>query len=630
MHVIFDFVSEHLWPIEMFVFWYPVVMGLLWTVGGIIYHHRLERKDPVPPKETPFVSVLVPAFNEADNIAYIVEKLCETNYPNYEIIVINDGSKDDSSRIETELAQSNPKVRLVDLHENNGKANALYLGLLAAKGEYLMCVDGDSYLDPDCIGYMVAHFVNKGGERVGAVTGNPRVRNRSSLLARIQVCEYASIISLIKRTQRIWGKVMTVSGVCVMYSKKALLDVGLWDRDMVAEDIAVTWKLEKSFWDVRYEPNALCYMLVPETVKGLIKQRKRWAQGGQEVMFRHANIFTSWKRRRMVPVYLEQITSLLWIVSWVALFLTEIFRFSFNWTSYLPYFWRTQFLSIICLIQISVAVGLEHKYDKHIFKNMLVAAWYPIIYWIISGLVSLMALPGTIRHCIRGGKATWVSPDRGIKADSKKSRKADTPVAATVSGTAAGQAVAGPDTQKAKDGKSDESYEVRGRQKPWKRVIEAIVTVGAWCYVLSYLGYVIYGIVCVHMGITPISIFLYNAGVITETHRLCFLCLIILLVEILILIFWKEYNRIRFGKLNRRTVMPDATVEDMAVFYDIPEATITAMQENTVTVLEKNIIPEDFNCNRQKKVCQKVRKERKKKMELAGKSSNHVMSMQLN
>ena len=98
---------------------------------------------------------------------------------------------------------------------------------------------------------------------------------------------------------------------------RALLNCELWDRDMITEDIGVTWKLEKKFWDIRYEPRALCMMLVPETVKGLYKQRKRWSQGGMEILRRHGNIFKDWKTRRMAPVYIEQICSIVWALCWL-------------------------------------------------------------------------------------------------------------------------------------------------------------------------------------------------------------------------------------------------------------------------------------------------------------------------
>lgn len=193
--------------IEEFVFWYPALMSVAWVVGGILFYFGNERRGPLPLYETPMVSILVPCYNEAETIAHTVMELSKLKYPNYEIIAINDGSSDNTSEVIQSLLPKYRRLRFVDLKENNGKANALYLGLIAAKGEILMGVDSDSYLMPDALNYIVPHFTNPyNGERVGAVTGNPRVRNRSSLLAKLQLCEYASIVSLIKRTQRVWER----------------------------------------------------------------------------------------------------------------------------------------------------------------------------------------------------------------------------------------------------------------------------------------------------------------------------------------------------------------------------------------------------------------------------------------
>lgn len=283
--------------ISLYVFWYPLCMSLLWILGGIIFHHRREKKlkQSLPLTETPMVSILVPCYNEQETISNTISQLDKLNYPNYEIIAINDGSKDNTYNMLEKLSQQYNKLRVIQLLTNSGKANALYLGLIVSKGEYLVCLDADAYLDPESLNHMIPHFITShNGERVGAVTGNPRVRNRSSLLAKIQLCEFSSIISLIKRTQRLLGKVMTVSGVVVAFRKRALLDCGLWDRDMITEDIAISWKLQKRFWDIRYEPNAVCWMLVPESIKGLWQQRVRWSQGGLEVIIRHWDVLLHW------------------------------------------------------------------------------------------------------------------------------------------------------------------------------------------------------------------------------------------------------------------------------------------------------------------------------------------------
>lgn len=403
-----------IWYMEQFVFWYPAIMSAAWIVGAVIFYFSNERKKPLPLYETPKVSILVPCYNEEDTIENTVAELSKIQYPDYEIIVINDGSKDGTAESVQRLLPVYEKLRFIDLKENNGKANALYLGLIAAKGEILMGVDSDSYIMPDALNYIVPHFTNPfNGERVGAVTGNPRVRNRSSLLAKIQLCEYSSIISLIKRTQRVWGKVMTVSGVVVAFRKRALLNCRLWDRDMITEDIGVTWKLEKKFWDIRYEPRAMCMMLVPETIKGLYKQRKRWAEGGMEIIRRHGNLFKDWKTRRMAPVYIEQLISIVWALCW--LFLTVLLLI--NWFRQddffvFPYIWKSLFLSTVGLIQFIVAIVLDTKYDKHLFKNAVTAVWYPFVYWYINALIVIVSIPALFKK--RKETAIWDSPDRGL------------------------------------------------------------------------------------------------------------------------------------------------------------------------------------------------------------------------
>lgn len=155
-----------------------------------------------------------------------------------------------------------------------------------------MCIDGDALLDRDAAAYIVEPMLYN--PRVGAVTGNPRIRTRSTLVGKIQVGEYSSIIGLIKRTQRIYGNVFTVSGVIAAFRRSALAEVGYWSDDMITEDIDISWKLQLNQWTIFYEPRALCWILMPETLKGLWKQRLRWAQGGAEVFLK--NMTRLWRK----------------------------------------------------------------------------------------------------------------------------------------------------------------------------------------------------------------------------------------------------------------------------------------------------------------------------------------------
>jgi len=196
--------------IEGFIYYYPLFMAYIWMFGAIIFYFRHEWRqqgnaEHLPElKDYPPVSILVPCYNEADNVRETVEILLRQKYPSFEIIAINDGSKDDTLAILQELAERHHQLRVINLHTNQGKAMGLRTAALLANSEILICIDGDALLAPEAIAWMVRHFLDNPG--VGAVTGNPRIRNRSTLLGRIQVGEFSAIVGMIKRAQRSYGR----------------------------------------------------------------------------------------------------------------------------------------------------------------------------------------------------------------------------------------------------------------------------------------------------------------------------------------------------------------------------------------------------------------------------------------
>jgi len=397
-----------------FLFIYPLFMSLVWIISGLLFYIRRERK-PMDIQdnleELPFVSILLPCYNEEAHIEKTVKELNNINYKHYEIIVINDGSTDGTQDILSVLTRSIDRLKVINIIENKGKANALYYGTIASKGEIVVTMDSDAMLDRNALLYMIPHFTTpRNSERVGAVTGNPRVRNRQSLLGKIQVVEYSSIIGLIKRSQRILGKMMTVSGVFVAFRKKALLDVDFWDKDLITDDIGITWKLQERFWDVRYEPRALCWMLVPETLKGLLNQRIRWAQGGMEVLIRHRSIFKDFRQRRLYPVYIEQTLSILWSISWMFYLIYLVF-FGFS-PSMLFY---GAYIAFISLIQLMVALFIDRHYEEKLLQYVWWAGWYPMVYWMVSIFALVPAIPKAFRILTskKSEYAIWESPDRG-------------------------------------------------------------------------------------------------------------------------------------------------------------------------------------------------------------------------
>ena len=215
--------QQFLEAVSIFVFMYPAGMAIYWVTASLCYYllwkensdNRLSNK--CPKNAFRWSSIMVPCYNEGDNLDKAIPYLLQLRYPNYELIFINDGSKDNTGEIIDRWAKADE--RIVALHqENQGKASALNHGLLVAKGEYVACIDGDAVLDFDAIDYMVQSLeLNR---TYGAVTGNPRVRNRRVLsLGRLQVSEFSSIIGLIKRAQSLMGTIFTVSGVCCLFRK---------------------------------------------------------------------------------------------------------------------------------------------------------------------------------------------------------------------------------------------------------------------------------------------------------------------------------------------------------------------------------------------------------------------------
>ena len=199
---------------------------------------------------------------------------------------------------------------------------------------------------------------------------------------------------------------MTVSGVVAVFRKKALLDSGLWDRDLITEDIGITWKLQRRFWDIRYEPRALCWMLVPETLSGFWKQRIRWAQGGLEVLFRHWKIILSWKNRRLIPILLEQLASVIWAISWLTVTIWMLIKWTLTGSLNLVH-WQGQYLLMLCLIQFLIAMKLDQKYDEKLLKYYIWAIWYPTFYWYFNALIVIRAIPKALKSSRNHNFAIW-------------------------------------------------------------------------------------------------------------------------------------------------------------------------------------------------------------------------------
>ncbi|MBM3154617.1 MAG: glycosyltransferase [Chloroflexi bacterium] len=282
-----------------------------------VYHKYEEIKlgekylDHYPP-----VSILVPAFNEEKCIAGTLETLLEADYPDKEIIVIDDGSTDDTLKI----AKSYTKRGIKVLHRpNGGKAAALNYGLQLANGEIIVCVDADSMIVRTALIELVRRFED---DSVVAVAGNVKVYNRDKILTACQALEYIFDINIARRGLDLFGAVVVVPGCLGAFRAEALLETAGWDVETVVEDFDTTVKIAKrSAYDGRHpeakiahmeapdfqvatkgmktgrvvqaSSKAIAYTEGPETVRGLWKQRLRWYRGNFQTMWKHRDAFTN-------------------------------------------------------------------------------------------------------------------------------------------------------------------------------------------------------------------------------------------------------------------------------------------------------------------------------------------------
>jgi len=238
--------------------------------------HIEHMAEPPEPDAYPFVSILVPAYNEGVVIESSVRSLMDMDYPRFEVLVIDDGSSDDTferaSSLEAEFGQ---RLRVLT-QPNGGKATALNTGIAHARGELVLCMDGDSLLEPQTVAQAAKHFADP---TVGAVAGNVKVANRLNVLTRLQALEYIEGLSLVRTAHAFFRRVGVIPGPIGVFRRNVLLEIGGYLKDTYAEDCELTLRIMMAGWKVKYESRAIAWTEAPENLNSLFKQRYRWSRG---------------------------------------------------------------------------------------------------------------------------------------------------------------------------------------------------------------------------------------------------------------------------------------------------------------------------------------------------------------
>ena len=240
----------------------------------------------------PFVSIIVPVFNEGKILNRSIQSLLELNYYNYDIIIVNDGSTDDTkviaeSFVGLHAGKFNPiRISLIN-KTNGGKASALNAGIAYSKAEFVLCTDGDSQLSPDSLRNAVRHFKN---EKIGAVAGNVKVLNRKKFITDLQALEYIEGLNMARSAQSFLRAVNIIPGPIGLFRKKAIEMAGYYSNDTFAEDADLTLKILAGGWKIYYEPLSISFTEAPSSFQQLLKQRYRWTRGILQSIRKHKKL----------------------------------------------------------------------------------------------------------------------------------------------------------------------------------------------------------------------------------------------------------------------------------------------------------------------------------------------------
>jgi cellulose synthase/poly-beta-1,6-N-acetylglucosamine synthase-like glycosyltransferase/peptidoglycan/xylan/chitin deacetylase (PgdA/CDA1 family) len=394
------------WSVRLAFVLVAVLSGVVLLVGVLVAarvllllvlgsHHVRTVRRRTTREHLPSVSVVVPAYNEAVGIERAVRSLTSSDYPNLDVIVVDDGSTDDTASIV--LGTVSERVRLVR-QDNAGKAAALNTGIALSTSEIVVMVDGDTVFEPDTVRRLVQPLAD---EHVGAVSGNTKVGNRGGLLGRWQHTEYVTGFNLDRRMYEVLQCTPTVPGAIGAFRRDVLAEVGGVSGDTLAEDTDLTLAIGRTGRRVVYAEDARAWTEAPSTLGGLWRQRYRWSFGTMQAVWKHRAAAISGdprqKRigRRALPymlffqILLPILAPLIDVFALYGLFFTSPVRVIAIWTAF----------NLLQLALAAFAFRLDHESLRPLWA-------LPVQQFVYRQLMYLVIIESTISALV-GIRAQW-------------------------------------------------------------------------------------------------------------------------------------------------------------------------------------------------------------------------------
>ncbi|MDI3322565.1 polysaccharide deacetylase family protein [Pinibacter soli] len=350
-------------------------------------------------KDFPLVSIIVPAYNEEVNAVSSLSNLLKTDYPNFEVLFIDDGSKDSTYDKVNNFFADNPKVK-VFTKPNGGKASALNYGILQSKAEYVVCIDADTKLLPDAISKLMQDFLTTlpGADQMGAVAGNVKVGNEVNMLTKWQSIEYITSQNFDRKAFAAVNAITVVPGAIGAFRKKAIEEAGGFTTDTLAEDCDLTIRILRCGYTVNNENKAIAMTEAPETLKMFLKQRFRWSFGVMQTFWKNRDALFNWKYKWLGWLALPNILVFQFMIPAIAP-LADVFMIigilTGNAAKILSYYFI--FMLVDGAVSILAFSFEKEKYSKlwWLFPQRLIYRW--LMYYILFKSFR-KAIKGELQH----------------------------------------------------------------------------------------------------------------------------------------------------------------------------------------------------------------------------------------
>ena len=355
------------------------LIGIFLSIGRMIlmallaWLQKRKEKNMVPGTlftGQPLVSIIVPAFNEEVNAARTVQSLLQQDYPNMQVVFIDDGSKDNTYKIVQDTFKANDKVK-VFTKSNGGKASALNAGIEKAGGEFVVCIDADTQLKADAVSQLIKKFT---GGTVGAVAGNVKIGNEINMITRWQSIEYITSQNFDRRAFAYLNCITVIPGAIGAFRKDAVLQAGGFTSDTLAEDCDITMRLHRIGYKIGNCPEAISYTEAPETMRQFMKQRFRWSFGVMQCFWKHRDAFFNTRYKNFGMIALPHILIFQMILPFLApladlVLVLSLVAAAFNIipvsTGHIALFY-----AIFSLVDMAGA-ALAFAYEKEDYKKLL-------------------------------------------------------------------------------------------------------------------------------------------------------------------------------------------------------------------------------------------------------------------